>query len=109
MLSSPSTAKSTLCNLASTADPSPSLGMTLAGNSGYRNHTTALVTSVEFAKCPTTLGQWQGADPVGHLPNRDASHLFHFLHIDGGHRLHPTAGNVDCLAVRSESDPGRIS
>src|SRR5260370_18550297 len=83
--------------------------MTPARSSEYRNHKTAIVTSVEFAKCPTTLGQCQGADPVGHFPDRDASHLFDFLHIDSGHRLHSTAGNVDRLAVRSERDPGRIS
>src|SRR6516164_8691416 len=78
-------------------------------SAAIRDTETIEPLSYEFAKYPTTLGQCQGADPVGHLPNRDASYLFHFLHIDGGDRLHPTAGNVNCPAVRSESDPGWIS
>src|SRR5262249_60418569 len=81
----------------------------LRTNIRSHNRLQSLRTGVFVAKYPATLGQCQGAETVGHLPNRDASHLFHFLHIDGGHSLYSTAGNVDCLAVRSESDPGRIS
>src|SRR5712692_7566014 len=109
MLSSPSTAKNPLFAPRVNSRSLVLDRMTPAGSSEYRNHKTALVTSVEFAKCPTTLGQCQGADPVGHLPDRDASRLFHCLHIDSGHRLHPAAGNVNGLAVRSESDPGRTA
>src|ERR1700680_3814022 len=53
----------------------------------------------------TTLGQHQRADPVGYLPDRDASDLFQCFHIDGGYRLGPARGNINGPAVRRESDP----
>lgn len=55
------------------------------------------------------LRQHQCADPVGHLVYRNLSHFFDGAHIDRRDRLRSASGNVDGLAIGSESDPGRAA
>src|SRR3984893_10657207 len=55
----------------------------------------------------TTLGYYQRVVPFGMLTDWDPSHFFESIRIDDGHRVLPSVGIVDLLAVGRESDPLR--